>query len=299
MTQSRSVKKSVTKSGNEYPPCEHCTNPVPLTRLTCPHCGQPSLFPNVRASNAPDQVAKLTERFDLAIKDAEKRGCEAQVGAFADKCKRSQAMMGYSLEKLNRASNAGTEIFEGYHQRENLRARSEIPSEPDWQTLRIQVEAAILGGRRPDPEEPLHYAVLTIDPTATNSYGECTIVLKESMIAHRTSCFEENSGVFWMNTKTFPPGKRSDWATRYKLCVAKLFKCITVSTENTDFPSILLGPGTGKLDENFVEAQIFGPLTLRTVESVSVLIGKLEGPKSYWKAIKKKLVLSGVKVSEK
>ncbi|MEX1231439.1 MAG: hypothetical protein WEB58_14425 [Planctomycetaceae bacterium] len=249
------------------------------------------------AATARLQVDRLSRRFNDALEDAKKRGCVDQLNSFIDACKQSHAMMGYTIERLHREVSSGTEIFENYYQLEALRVRSERRTGPDWEILRNQVEAELLGGK-PPAEEAIHYGALTIDKTATNSYGECAVVLREDMIAHRTSCFEENSGIYWETHKNIPPGKRSDWATRYMLCIAKLGGKITDKSVNTDFPPLLLNSGKSKRDDSFIEAQIFGPITARTVEMVSVSARKLRCKRTYWTAIRSKLENSGVKVIE-
>jgi len=61
-------------------------------------------------------------------------------------------------------------------------------------------EIAPFGDRN---REHIHYAALSLtDLGLTGSaYGECHILLREEMIAHRTSAFEENSPVFMKRHK--------------------------------------------------------------------------------------------------
>lgn len=118
------------------------------------------------------------------------------------------------------------------------------------------------------------------------------------MIAHRASCFEENTGVFWKNNKAFPAGKRSDWVNRHKLCVSKLACRVNKAIPSASFPRILLDHGRTQLEDDFVEVQVFGPMTARTLESVTISSKHLKGKRTYWKAVKVKLVATGVKADE-
>src|ERR1700680_1385379 len=54
-------------------PCEFCGEPVPLIAMSCPHCGRPSLFPNVREAEAGEERAALARRFEIAVEAAERR----------------------------------------------------------------------------------------------------------------------------------------------------------------------------------------------------------------------------------
>ena len=119
------------------------------------------------------------------------------------------------------------------------------------------------------------------------------------MIAHRCSCFEENTAVFWKNNKEFPLGKRSDWDNRYKLCVTKLGGQIDKTSQASDFPRILLCKGKTPLDDNFIECEIFGPITARTLQSVTICLKDLRSKRRYWTAVRLKLESVGVTAIEK
>lgn len=279
------------------PPCEFCNEPAPLNRTTCPHCGRPSLFPNVRMANQPSEKAELENRYLAAFTDAAQRACEAELTAFSDACRATQAVFNCTLEKLHRTIASGTEVFETYYDLERLRVRSDTPSELNWEKLRPQAETELLGCDQ--HKDRLFYALLSIQEDGLATYGECSAVFKESMIAHRSSCFEENTGVSWMRNKAFPHGKRSDWQNRHKLSVAKLGNQIGSTTDASCFPSILLSKGWTSLDDNFIEVQVFGPMTARSLQSVKVCSKDLKGKKAYWKAVKHKLESVGVTVADK
>jgi hypothetical protein len=103
------------------------------------------------------------------------------------------------------------------------------------------------------------------------------VVLREDRIASRTSVFEENSLIFmrkreitmWDSDK-LPHGYRAAWPDRHKLAAAKLGARIESGTTAADFQEILLKSGPTKIDDEFVEVHVFGPMTLKTFAKVTV-----------------------------
>jgi hypothetical protein len=59
-----------------------------------------------------------------------------------------------------------------------------------------------------------------------------------------------------------------------------------------------LRAGKNEIDDDFVEVQVFGPLTARTLESVSICSKGLKGKATRWKVVKTKLEAVGVRTSE-
>jgi len=297
MTSAASTGGNGAGNLDSPPLCDFCNEPAPLNRTSCPHCGRPSLFPNVRMANQPSQKEKLENRYVAALDDARQRACEPELTAFSDACKATRAVLNCTLAQLYRRVASGTEVFETFYDLERLLVRSDTPSQPDWQTLRPQAEIELLGCD--EHKDRLFYALLSIEEEGLTTYGECTVVLKEAMIAHRSSCFEENTGVFWMQNKTFPPGKRSDWENRHKLCVAKLAGQIDKKMQPAHFQSVLLSKGRTSLDDNFIEVQVFGPITSRSLRCVAIRGKSLKGKRVYWEAVKHKLESVGVTVAKK
>ena len=62
---------------------------------------------------------------------------------------------------------------------------------------------------------------------------------------------------------------------------------------------MLLSAGRTSLDDKFVEVQIFGPMTARTLEAVTISSKQLKGKRTYWKVVKQKLTDVGVRTGEK
>jgi tetratricopeptide (TPR) repeat protein len=113
-------------------------------------------------------------------------------------------------------------------------------------------ETALFGDQY---KKRIHYAALTLDGRALSSYGECSVLLRESMIAHRSSVFEQNSLLFMKrhNVKLFevdrlPVGHRAAWADRGRLAVAKLASQITSRTKKDEFASTLMHAATNRTE---------------------------------------------------
>ena len=124
---------------------------------------------------------ELERRFIAAVNDAKSRGCELELNALTDACRASKAVFNCTLERLQRSVASGTEVFETYYDLERLRIRSENSGGIDWERFRPQAEIELLGSDR--HKDRLFYSLLSIDGDGLTSYGECTSVLKESMIA--------------------------------------------------------------------------------------------------------------------
>lgn len=276
--------------------CQFCGHNVALDQTVCPHCAQPSLYPNVRVAETVEEIGALERRFSDAIEDAEARGCKAQVEAFAEACATTRAVMNYPIDKLGRTASAGTEIFERYCDLERLRIRSEKPAGIDWESIRYHAEIELM--KTPRYCGQLHYASLSFTDLGLAHYGECSLTLREEMISHRSSCFETNTGVLWKDRKAFDTGKRSSWENRNKLCTAKLSPQITAETRQEQFPFLLTRKGATSLDDDFVEVQVFGSITRRTIQSVAVPRRATKGQRQFWKIIRKKLETAGVQVNE-
>ncbi len=253
-------------------PCERCQNEIPLDWECCPHCGNGLNCPNVVLARQVSEIQALEQRFRDALDDAATRGCETTVQAFAAAVTSSQAVMGSTLQKLLPIVIRDRDVFAAFHELAELRfLRESSPTGPDWNVVRPAAEVALLGGRK--RINRLHYAALALDGRSLPHYGEVSILLRENLIAHRVSLFQENSAVYvYRHGVNLPLGTRGTWGDRHKLCVAKLAAQITASTRPDEFPTILLKPGATGLDDNFVEVHVFGPMTFRTFEKVTTTL---------------------------
>jgi hypothetical protein len=166
-------------------------------------------------------------------------------------------VLGSTLNKLKPIILRDRDIFATFHELAELRfLRESAAGGPDWNVVRPNAETAMLGS--PKLINQLHYAALSLDGRSLPHYGECTILLREEMIAHRSSLFQENSAVYYHNHGyKFPLGWRCTWTERGKLCVVKVVGRIDAATKPSEFPELLLNPGSSGIDDEFVEVQIF------------------------------------------
>jgi hypothetical protein len=244
---------------------------MPPSAAICPHCGRPGLYPNVRAAEDPDEVTALERRYKAAAKDAGSRNAGHILQDFECEIGTSQAVIARSASELQRLAKSDKEIYATYYA---LLGAGVISHTGDkWALLRALADEALFPGYKED----IRFAALTLDTHGLSNYGDCHIVLRTEMIAHRASVFEENSTMFMRNhgvriseANNLPRGFRSTWADRGKLCVAKLFGKIEGNTTRGEYSKLLLSQGATTADDNFVEVHVWGPMTIRTFEQITI-----------------------------
>lgn len=268
--------------------CKDCGNEVPLSWNYCPHCGKPGLFPNVRAAQmAPEQKA-LDARYQAAVLAAKERGCRKVAEAFEAEAGRSKAVISRSLRETEILAASDQELYTTYYKK--LGAQARVPHGNKWDRLRGHADEELF----PNYREDIRFGALSLDGAGIPSYGDCTLVLRDDMISHRASVFEENSALF-MESHGYeaPPGYRADWQNRGKLCVAKLAEEIHPTTAPEQFIGILLRPGSTPEEDRFVEVHIWGPISRRTLESIHLQAG-LKTRRTFIKALRERLAEAGV-----
>jgi hypothetical protein len=239
----------------------------------------------------------LDRRYDKALRDAAKRGAEAQVRDFETAAASSLAVIARPFKQTLRLAESNREGYPTYYQLVKVGAR--FPMGEKWDTLRDVADAALFGPYR----ENIRFAALSLDGQALANYGEMSWVLREDMIEHRASVFEENSVLFMKHHKIrmdrahkMPRGRRATWSERSKLCVAKLAAKIDATTATSDLPGILLRQGKTTADDDFVEVHIGGSMTVHTLERVILMKGNRRRRKTIAKALKMKLKHFGVEL---
>jgi len=244
-------------------PCGFCRNEFPVGRKYCPHCAHLSYFPNVKEAQEPKEIKALDRRYAAALRDAAGRGARKKVQSFEVTTRSSKAVRVLPLRELERLASSDKEIFSTYYKL--LEAEVRVPDDTKWDVLRARADDTLFPGYK----EEIRFAALSLDGVGPESYGECSFVLRDDMIAHRASVFEGNSALIMKRKLNVPPGFRAPWEERAKLCVAKLAGAINSRTKEAQFPGILLKGGSSE-KEDFVEVHIWGPMTMRTVERIWV-----------------------------
>lgn len=250
-------------------PCDTCSVPFPDDRTHCPHCVRLPRYPHIQQANTPAEKAELDSRYAAAVQAAQTRGADQVVVAFEQACASSRAVICCDLEKkLLPIAKRHQDLFGNYYDLLEMRfAEEPKPNSPNWKLLRPQVEIELVGGT--GSHRKLHYGNLTLTGRGLPHYGNCEILLRDDMIAHRTAVFEENSALHFHQHRRVLVGRRSDWANRAKLCVAKLGDKLTDVTSNAEFGELVLKAGAKQgLDDQFVEVLVFGELTFHAFERV-------------------------------
>jgi len=269
---------------------------VPRGWSLCPHCAQPSLYPNVQDAAEEDEREALAARHRQAIQDAETRGCGEVVRAFEVAAGSTVAVLSRSLAEVERLASSDRQLYATYYQL--LEAEVKLPDDNKWDLLRRLADETLFPGYK----EKIRFAALSLDGAGLPSYGECSLVLREEMIAHRASLLEDNSALLMKKwAYTLPAGWRATWPERALLCVAKLADRLLPETMEVEFAALLLRPGSRLEDVDFVEVHIWGPMSSWTFERV-VLSSARGGPtpgKARVKALRARLAAAGIALEER
>lgn len=251
--------------------CPECRNSFPGSEERCPHCARPALYPNVFTAEDAAEVDALRQRHQLARQDGLARGADAAIENFEAAIANTRAVIARPVNELQRLTTSDNEVYATFYQL--LKAKVKLPTGEKWDALRGVADEALFSGYK----EQIRFAALSLDGVGLMNYGKCFIILRTEMIAHRASVFEENSVLFMdhqnimmRDADKLPHGYRATWENRDRLCVAKLAAKIDAATLPDAYSGLLLRQGTTSEEDDFVEVHIWGPLTIRTIEEVSL-----------------------------
>jgi hypothetical protein len=247
--------------------CKDCHFEVPPSCSVCPHCGRPSLFPNVIAASTTEESTELARRFDAAARDAESRGVLDGFNALLLHLEDTQSVLCRPLRRVEDLASSDRSVYPTYSKL--IDAQIQVPEGEKWDILRGVAERAFF----PYYHHEIRFAALTLDGRGPENYGDCSLVLRTDMIAHRASLLWQNCVLFAENipmgqAHLLPKGFRAGWADRARLAATKLAARIDTSSTPADHGSWLLASGTDSSKDDFIEVHIFGPMTIRTVERV-------------------------------
>lgn len=278
--------------------CPFCTNEIPQPAPCCPHCGQRANFWNVIDADQADERAALQVRYEAAKADAVSRGVDVTVQDFETVVAGSKAVLARSVEELQRLATSHRQLYATYYQL--IEAGLKLPDDDEWNVARELTDTVLF----PNYKEQIRFAALSLDGVGLSTFGVCSIELRDEMIAHRTSVFDENSvlfmerhGVKVSRKPGVPKGYRAIWEEREKLCAAKLAARIDSTTAPNQYSSLLLTQGASPEAHEFVEVHIFGPMTVLTMKRVRITVTKPRS-KATIRALKSNLAKHGVSVEE-
>jgi len=278
-------------------PCPVCKNDIPQPAERCPHCGRPGIFWNVIAASDTAEIAALHDRYVNAIADATSRKVDDKVLAFEAAVSKSGVVIARSEGDLLRLATSTRQLYATYYQQVESGLR--LPEGDEWDLVREVTDTMLF----PQYKKDIRFGALCIDGIGLSNYGNCSIALKEEMVSHRASVFEENSVLFTKkhgvstSKPDLPKGFRAIWSDRARLCIAKLAYRVDSTTAANQYSGLLLKQGATTADDDFVEVHIWGPISVLSIKEVRVTVAKKRQRMTIIKAIREKLAKHGVTVN--
>lgn len=278
-------------------PCDHCRNDIPQPAERCPHCARPGIFWNVIVANHVDERTELDRRYDAAKADAIYRGTEISLQSFENALAASKAVIARNEHEVLRLATSTRQLYATYYQQ--MEAGLRLPDGDDWDVVREIADTLIF----PKYKRDMRFGALSLNGTGLVNYGSCSIALREDMISHRASVFEENSLLFMKrkniqaSNPDLPKGFRAGWDRRNRLCVAKLAGNIDSTSDPNKYSEVLLRCGASSADDAFVEVHIWGPISVLSMEKVTITDPNLDVRATIRKAVAWKLAQHGVPLS--
>jgi hypothetical protein len=291
----RRVVYTLTITDN-YDLCEYCKNSLSVFFELCPHCGRPAPPPNVRAAKVREERETLEIRYEAAYEDAASRGCEPILRKLDVALAESKTVLVIPAAALDKQLPSSMNRFNDYPFYYQFENTDHLTAHE--RTMRhFKAEMLFCGY-----QSNIRYATLSLDGIGLSTFGECSLVLRNEMIAHRTSLFDDVSNLYLkqhnipLTDRGLPLGYRSTWNDRNKLGVAKLARRLTPNTESHEFPGMLLHQGKAVNEDEFIEAHIGGEITIRTIERVIIQTRKSRQKSIIFRSLSEKLTRMGVKV---
>lgn len=243
---------------------------MPISADRCPHCARPSLFPNVEMAKDPAEVAALDARYTAAMTDAASNGTTSIAAELELETRtRSRVAISRDSSEVYRLAQGDNQLYATYYNLTEAGAR--VPSDSNWDSKRLLADIKMF----PYYHGEVRFGALTLDDEGILHYGDCHLIMKTAMIDFRTTVFTENTAAFVSAHKPVPKGHRATWAQRGRLAVAKLVSDLTSLTKTADLPAILKrNRKTSRGKDLFLEAHLYGSVSIRTVERVGYSVRK-------------------------
>lgn len=127
-------------------------------------------------------------------------------------------------------------------------------------------------------ENDIIYAALSIDEEGVISYGDITLILKNSNIEKRTSALEKNSFFFldeitklgWVWNSPLPAGHMAVWADIFKLSLAKLHLLLYSGISLKDMARLILKSDGDRKNDEIIELYIYGKIIALNIEKIRI-----------------------------
>ncbi|HEX5717900.1 MAG TPA: hypothetical protein VF179_17205 [Thermoanaerobaculia bacterium] len=231
----------------------------------------------------------MDQRYQEALLEAGVRGADQAAQQFGAAVETSKAVIARPLRDIERLASSDRELYPTFYGLTEAESRSSFGDR--WDILRRVADAALFPGY----QQHIRFAALSLDGVGLDEFGECFLVLREDMIAHRASGFEDNSASFVERRHhPVPEGFRSTWEERSKLCTAKHAKDLQPGTPKSEFPAVLLRQKAGSEESGFVEVHIYGPISVHAVDKVILRKGRSQPRKAMVLELRDRLAKVGV-----
>jgi hypothetical protein len=242
----------------------------------------------VTIASDPAEVAALDARYMNAINTAAANGTSAITADLEGETDtKSRVVISRDSSEIYRLAIGDNQLYATFHSL--VEAGIRLPTDSKWDAIRPAIDALLFAYY----QKEVRFGALTLDERGLVHFGDCHLILKTEMIDFRTTAFTENTAAFVVkNSFVIPLGHRATWAQRGRLAVAKLASMLTISTTSADLPAVLKSDGATSDDDAFVEAHVYGSISMRTVEQVSISISVT--PAIRLRALREKLKKLGV-----
>jgi len=278
--------------------CKRCGFPVADEKKVCQACGEDNGYPNVRLAQRPDEVQALAKRLHDAEVSTTARKCRKILEQFGLAVLGSKAVISRSLSVVQDLIESDRRTYTNFQRQIAYGARVAEDNQVD--RVRTQFEAALF----PNFHQDVLFAMLSLNNDGLVGYGSYALILKENMIAHRASVFEENMLTLsakqgFLLHEAIPPGFRAVWEERHTLAKAKLHSEIGPETSEADFAAILVRDRGGPGNSDFIEVHIYGPLNRYTIERVVGPRPRTREDRVTWKRLERLLSEVGADLEAK
>lgn len=199
---------------------------------------------------------------------------------------RSRVAISRDSSEVFRLASGDDQLYTTFYRL--IQAGVRLPADPKWNTERLNADIKMF----PYYHGEVRMGALTLDNAGLLHYGDCHLIMNTAMIDFRTTLFTENTAAFSAKNSVIPSGHRATWENRGRLAVAKLGPTVTPLTTTADLPAILKNDRTNTSDDSFLEAHLYGSVSMRTVEIVGISLAKK--PAVRVKALREKLKKRGV-----
>lgn len=247
--------------------CPNCGCEYFYTLEHCPHCSYKPYYANVLVAAQDHERAEVEARYAAALRDADTRGTRVVLGTFETWLGGCCAVISRSLDAIEQLARNDRTGYASFY--ELTQAGLRLPDGSDWNTLRLPADQVLF----PQYADKIRFGALSGDGVGVINYGSFSLSLRTPLIAERTTVFGGNSAAFVIEHKLkdaakLLPGHRAPWADRAKLVVAHVGERVA---DPPDFPRVLIHQGRSTDDDRFVEVQVWGSMTVRTIEKVVYL----------------------------